>query len=67
MPLYEYQCTQCGERFEVRQSIGEDGSTLCCPKCNAGKPKKLISTFSSPGTSSSFNIGNSCGTPSTGT
>jgi putative FmdB family regulatory protein len=67
MPLYEYQCTQCGERFEVRQSIGEDGSNVCCPKCKAGKPKKLISTFSSPGTGSSFSIGDSCGTPSTGT
>ena len=31
MPIYEYQCTQCGEKFEVRQSIGEDGSKLNCP------------------------------------
>ena len=67
MPLYEYRCTQCDERFEVRQSIGDDGTTLCCPKCKAGKPTKLISTFSSPGTGSSFSIGDSCGTPSTGT
>ncbi len=67
MPLYEYRCTQCGECFEIRQSIGEDGTNLHCPKCKAGKPTRLISTFSSPGTGSSFSIGGSCGTPSTGT
>ena len=26
MPIYEYQCSQCGEKFEVRQSIGDDGA-----------------------------------------
>ena len=67
MPLYEYRCTQCGECFEVRQSIGEGGANLHCPKCKAGEPTKLFSTFSSPGTGSSFGIGDSCGTPSTGT
>jgi len=45
MPIYEYECTQCGERFEVRQSIGEDGSRLNCPKCKAGNPKRLFSSF----------------------
>ena len=33
MPLYEYQCTQRGEKIEVIQSIGEDGSKLNCPQC----------------------------------
>jgi putative FmdB family regulatory protein len=51
MPIYEYQCTECGERFEVRQSIGEDGSSLNCPKCNAQNLRKLISSFFSPGSS----------------
>jgi putative FmdB family regulatory protein len=49
MPIYEYQCTQCGERFEVRQSIGEDGSKLNCPKCNTRNPRRLLSSFYSPG------------------
>lgn len=51
MPLYEYQCTACGERFEVRQAMSEDGSKLRCPKCNAAKPRKVFSTFFSPGSS----------------
>ncbi|MBA7702482.1 hypothetical protein ES703_111251 [subsurface metagenome] len=53
MPIYEYQCTQCEERFEVRQSIGEDGSKLHCPKCTAQNPKRVISSFFSPGSSKS--------------
>jgi len=67
MPIYEYQCTQCEEKFEVRQSIGEDGSGLNCPKCNAQNPKRLLSSFFSPGSSTSEPTEISCPTCSTGT
>ena len=67
MPIYEYQCAQCGERFEVRQSIGEDGSKLNCPKCNAQHLKRLFSVFSSPGSSTSEPSEISCPTCTTGT
>ncbi len=53
MPIYEYQCTECGERFQARQAIGEDGSLLNCPKCHAGNPQKLISSFFAPRSSAS--------------
>ena len=58
MPVYEYQCTECGERFEVRQAIGADGSSLSCPKCQAGNPRKLFSSFSTqrPGGSASSSM-----------
>jgi putative FmdB family regulatory protein len=45
MPIYEYQCPRCGNKFEVRQSIGEDGSKLNCPDCGTGNPERLISSF----------------------
>ena len=32
VPLYDYQCDQCGHRFEVRQGIKEDPLTEC-PQC----------------------------------
>lgn len=51
MPIYEYQCTQCGQKFEVRQAIGEDGAKLNCPKCRVQNPKRLFSSFFSPGSS----------------
>jgi putative FmdB family regulatory protein len=66
MPIYEYQCTRCGERFEVRQVLGEGGSGLSCPKCHAGEPKKLFSSFFSGGSSGSEPSEISCPTCSSG-
>lgn len=45
MPIYEYECSECGERFEVRQAMGKGETDVRCPKCNAAKPRKLISAF----------------------
>ena len=59
-------CTECGEKFEVRQSIGEDGSKLNCPKCRAQNPKRLFSSFFSPDSSTSEPSGISCPTCNTG-
>ena len=66
MPLYEYRCTECGERFEVRQAMGEDGSKLNCPKCQAGNPQKLFSTFFSTASNEPFDLGGSCPTGTCG-
>ena len=41
MPLYEYQCQQCGERVEVIQKFS-DPPYAHCPKCG-GDMKKLFS------------------------
>ena len=34
MPLYEYQCTACGHRFEIIQKFS-DAPVESCPKCGA--------------------------------
>jgi putative FmdB family regulatory protein len=47
MPIYEYECRKCKERFEVLQKIDEDNSGLCCPKCNTEKPERILSAFCS--------------------
>ncbi len=60
MPLYEYQCTKCEEKFEVRQAMGGDDSGLNCPKCKAGNPKRLISSFCSVVSESSESSGFAC-------
>ncbi|NWG01986.1 MAG: zinc ribbon domain-containing protein [Syntrophaceae bacterium] len=41
MPIYEYQCKQCNEVFEIFHKIDED-CKVTCPKC-LGQAKKLIS------------------------
>jgi len=41
MPLYEYQCEECGQKFEVRQKFS-DPPIETCNDCG-GRARKLIS------------------------
>lgn len=41
MPIYEYQCRECGNRFERTQKM-LDPTLQVCPQCG-GTVKKLIS------------------------
>ncbi len=41
MPIYEYKCHQCGEKFEVRQRISED--PLKTHEACGGELERLIS------------------------
>jgi putative FmdB family regulatory protein len=41
MPLYEYQCTKCGHRFERIQRFS-DAMVKKCPECG-GKVEQMIS------------------------
>ena len=66
MPIYEYQCAHCGQRFEVRQAIGEGSSSLHCPKCHASEPKRIFSSFFSRGSSETEPSDVSCPTCSSG-
>ena len=49
MPLYEYRCRACGERFEVLQRLGADGHGLQCPRCGTAQPERVLSTFAAHG------------------
>ncbi|NDJ52484.1 MAG: zinc ribbon domain-containing protein [Chloroflexi bacterium] len=41
MPVYTYECSQCGDRFEKRQSFSEDPLTVC--QCgSAGTVRRVI-------------------------
>jgi putative FmdB family regulatory protein len=41
VPVYEYACTECGERLEVKQSF-TDNSLTECPACS-GRLRKVLS------------------------
>ena len=43
MPLYEYQCESCDERFERIQKYS-DPPVDVCPKCGKGPVRKLLSS-----------------------
>jgi putative FmdB family regulatory protein len=49
MPIYEFRCKSCGERFEKLCPLGETGENISCPACAAPKPDKLISFFATRG------------------
>ncbi|WP_081635796.1 FmdB family zinc ribbon protein [Nocardia sp. BMG111209] len=42
MPTYSYQCTQCGDKFDIVQSFSDDALTTC-EKCS-GKLRKLFNS-----------------------
>lgn len=42
MPIYEYECTACGDLHEIMQKITED-PLVDCPSCGQPALKKLIS------------------------
>jgi len=50
MPLYEYRCRGCCERFEVLQRLGASGDDVLCPRCGEEKPERVLSTFAAGGT-----------------
>jgi putative FmdB family regulatory protein len=43
MPIFEYQCGQCGHVFDALQKLGE-AALRDCPQCGKPALEKLIST-----------------------
>jgi len=44
MPVYEYKCESCGERFEkLVRSIHREPREVVCPVCQGTKVRRLIS------------------------
>lgn len=43
MPLYEYRCDACGERFELIQKFS-DPPPAACTKCGKGPVERLLSS-----------------------
>jgi putative FmdB family regulatory protein len=44
MPIYEYQCTSCGERFDTFiRSISQTLPKIVCPTCQSEEVQRLIS------------------------
>ena len=45
MPVYEYQCLECGEKFDKLVRSMSSSPEIECPKCGGRKVKKLLSVF----------------------
>ncbi|MFN7170649.1 MAG: FmdB family zinc ribbon protein [Candidatus Omnitrophota bacterium] len=46
MPVYEFQCKECNEAFEVKCSIEEYTKLKpTCPRCKSDRVERKISPF----------------------
>jgi len=53
MPIYEFECEDCGHRFETL--VFSSNEKVSCPKCKGTHLKRLISACG-------FNVGGGSGT-----
>ena len=47
MPIYEFECEECGRRFEELVSAG--AGDPACPVCGSRRARRLLSPVSPPG------------------
>ena len=46
MPIYEFECGECGARFEELVRAGEE---VACRECGSPRARRLYSTVAPPG------------------
>jgi putative FmdB family regulatory protein len=46
VPIYEFRCEACGERFEGLAAAGTE--SLTCPKCGAERTRRVLSAQGTP-------------------
>jgi putative FmdB family regulatory protein len=51
MPIFAYQCEECGHDFEKVQLARQGTDIPLCPACQSGQTRQLMSRFSSPASS----------------
>jgi putative FmdB family regulatory protein len=47
MPIYEFECEECGARFE--ELVAADASGVACAECGSTRTRRLFSNVSPPG------------------
>jgi putative FmdB family regulatory protein len=61
MPIYEYRCQECGEKFEKLVRLNSGQTEVVCPKCGGKQTQKLLSLFGTSGFSNTPNFTSSSG------
>ncbi len=66
MPIYEYRCKSCDERFEKRVRMSTPVESIDCPECGEFDAKRLFSMFAGrtggSGSLGSYSASSSLGT-----
>ncbi len=45
MPIYEYCCKDCGDRFEVLRPIKDADLPMACKSCQSEQTQRAMSVF----------------------
>ena len=63
MPVYEYFCQKCENKFDVKASISEKekGLKISCPNCGSAKTIQILGNFFTFSKGSSSKFGGGCG------
>jgi len=61
MPMYEYRCRDCGERFEELRGSNEGDEGMECPRCGESRVERLLSAFATSSPTGSSPAGSSGG------
>jgi len=62
MPIYEYKCQECSNKFEAIRSMNLANDPIECSNCKSRKTKRLLSKFYAHGESiRSMQSSGSCG------
>lgn len=64
MPIYEFECTDCRQTFEVRRCFSDADNPVSCSRCESPNTHRMLSKFysKSSGGSTSASAGHGgCG------
>lgn len=45
MPIYEYVCLECREKFELMRPMRDADAPVNCKKCDSSHTSRLLSVF----------------------
>ena len=66
MPIYEYRCESCSDKFEVLTRFAERDRAQVCPSCESTKTRVMVSSFAFAGAGDSLQSMDLGGGESTG-
>lgn len=46
MPVFEYQCQNCGKKYDIYHRSLNSQEEVVCPECKSKESRKLFSSFS---------------------
>ncbi len=46
MPVYEFKCQKCGNKYELRLGFFHKKEAEKCPQCGNNSPERIYSGFS---------------------